>query len=99
MTTTTRTNHVIEFVTPETANEPAPWPVLVDDEGTVRSGLGEWDNAALVGFGPAGQQTVTVFREQDPASVVGMTPTFSDGNLFVWDIPVREFRAVEEVCS
>lgn len=74
--------------------KPRPWPIRLDADYKVTSGLGQDDGALLVGFGPAGQQTITVYAEQavaDPASVVGLTATFSDGNLFLWGIPVKTF--------
>lgn len=74
-------------------HDPAPWPVAVDGENTVQSGLGRDDGARLIGFGPLGAQRVTVFAEdaiQDPARVVGLAPTFADGNMFSWNMPVSE---------
>lgn len=80
--------------------KPRPYAIRMDANYKVTSGLGTDDGAHLVGFGPAGEQRITVFAEQaiaDPASVVGMTATFSDGNLFVWDIPVKSFVVTGKV--
>lgn len=81
-----------------------PWPIglaeerLPQDEQRTRwkvtSGLGPDDGAILVGFGPLTEQRVTVFPEAaaaDPASVVGLAASFSDGaGFFEWAIPVAE---------
>jgi len=71
-----------------------PWPVGVDDDNNVVSGLGRDDGAWLVGFGPLGEQHVTVLTDQaleDPARVVGLVPTFSkEGGFFEWQCVVSE---------
>lgn len=90
--------HIIEF---EGTQERMPWPVGIDHDWFAVTGLTpDLNNTSrLIGFGPAGEQKVTVFAGEaidNPKSVVGMTPTFSDGNMFLWNIPVREFRAVKQ---
>jgi hypothetical protein len=76
---------IIKFQT-EDVMQPQPWPIGVDDDGKVTSGLGPDDGAHLVGFGPRDEWTITVLRSQmTPENVVGLSPTFSDGHgLFQW---------------
>jgi hypothetical protein len=71
---------------------PKPWPVAIDGNGFVLSGLGSDDGSKLVGFGPKGAFTVTVIRkDMTPENVVGLVPTFSDGNgFFEWALEVQE---------
>lgn len=76
-----------------------PYPIHVDVDGIVRSGLGGDDGARLLGFGPRDAQKVTVPWEdalEAPESVVGLVATFGFGNVFAWDIPVAKFELVEE---
>ncbi len=89
--------HFINFQEDESGM--VPWPVGIDHDRFAVAGLGpNLDNTArLVGFGPAGEQTVTVFVDEamaDPSKVVGMTPTFSDGTLFLWNAKVKSFEAL-----
>lgn len=82
---------VIQF--DSTVDGRRPWPVGVDADGTVRSGLGPDDGAKLIGFGPLGANRVDVWPAdavEDPSSVVGLVPTFSDGNFFEWAMPIVE---------
>lgn len=79
----------------EDVHAPTPWPVGIDmSTGRVISGLGPDDGAHLVGFGPAGEQTVTVYlaaAAEDLSVLVGMTATFSkDDQLFLWNVPISE---------
>lgn len=56
-----------------------PWPVVVDDEGEIVHGRP--DARRLIGFGPAGEQRVTILTRDAltrPEDVVGLVPTFSN---------------------
>ena len=81
--------------------QPRPWAIGVDADNDVTSGLGPDDGARLIGFGTQGEQSVSVWPEdarKDPASVVGLVPTFSDGdNMFEWQHVVGELTIIEEV--
>ena len=84
---------IIQFETADDGRR--PWPVGVDPDGTVTSGLGPDDGAKLIGFGPLGENRVTVWpgdAVEDPASVVGLVATFGKGNFFEWAIPIAELR-------
>lgn len=80
--------------------EPRPWPVAVDSQGIVTSGLGPDDGATLIGFGPKGEQRITVWlvaASQKPEIVKGLVPSFSDINgkgLFEWSIPIAELTVL-----
>jgi hypothetical protein len=91
-------NTVINFKPSGNVMDPAPWPILLDENWRVLSGMGpEGDGAQLVGFGPAGEQTVEVYAWEamkHPENVEGMTPTFSDGGLFVWNLPVESITRI-----
>lgn len=87
-------------------NEPMPWPLGINDELVVTSGLGPDDGAILIGFGPRGHSRETgitrhpVDALNEPGALVGMTASFSkDGNLFEWDLPIRGIRVIEEQVS
>lgn len=71
---------------------PQPWPVRIDARGLVTSGLGDDDGACLVGFGPAGEQRVTYFADEELnlEELVGMQPTFVDpaGKMFLWRLTI-----------
>lgn len=72
------------------------WPIAVDGNNDVQSGLGPDDGARLIGFGPLGTQSVTVFPEEaidTPESVIGLVPSFSDGSgFFEWGVEIRELE-------
>jgi hypothetical protein len=79
--------------------QPQPWPVAVDlQTSLVTSGLGPDDGAFLIGFGPAGEQRITVYLAaavEKPEVVTGMTATFSkDDNLFLWNIPIADAKII-----
>lgn len=80
---------------------PRPWPVAIGADNEVLSGLGPDDGATLVGFGPAGEQTITIFPEtvrEAPEAAIGLTPTFSkDEGLFLWNQVVAEVGIGEAV--
>lgn len=67
-------------------SKPAPWPVLVDEEGKVLSGLGSDDGSQLLGFQHGDvQQVVLWFADFQvlPATAVGLVPVFSQpGGMF-----------------
>ena len=73
-----------------------PWPVQVDEQSVVTSGLGHDDGANLLGFGPLGEQRVTVYPIavwEDPSIAVGLVPSFAakDGKgPFEWQCVVSE---------
>lgn len=79
--------------------QPHPWPVGINDEDIVTSGLGDDDGAKILGFGTLGEQSVSVWIEEarrDPASVVGLAPTFSNrGGFFEWQHVVAELSVIE----
>jgi len=92
---------IIEFQH-EDVMQPRPWPVGVSADDIVTSGLGHDDGARLLGFGPLGEQNVTVSPEAartDPQSVIGLAPTFSNvgGNMFEWRYLVRELTVIEDI--
>lgn len=69
-----------------------PYPVAVDEQNNVTSGLGEDDGARLAGFSPHGKcefaLSVADVRAI-PSIAVGLSPTFSDGeNLFLWNLEI-----------
>ncbi|WP_025157233.1 hypothetical protein [Leifsonia aquatica] len=73
----------------------APWPIGIDENKRVTSGLGPDDGASLIGFGPAGSYDVTVFAEAalaNPESVVGLVATFGNGGMFSWNVPVARLE-------
>lgn len=76
-----------------------PWPIGIDADNIVKSGLGPDDGALLIGFGPFGEQSVSVMPEdarKDPATVVGMSPSFSNaGGLFSWFATISALAVVE----
>lgn len=79
----------------EDVHDPTPWPVAIDTQtGRVISGLGDDDGAYLVGFGPAGEQSVTIYlaaASEDLSVLTGMTATFSNNDaLFLWNVPIAE---------
>lgn len=68
------------------ANYQRPWPIAVDAEMVVVSGLGEDDGARLIGFQSPGVQNVILMASEwitDTSKAVGLEPVFSNGNLFV----------------
>jgi hypothetical protein len=78
---------------------PRPWPVVIDDDNQVISGLGPDDGATFVGFARKGEQRYYAsvrdigtidFQSQD------IVPVFVHHDvMFNWDIPIREIRAVD----
>lgn len=73
-------------------NGKLPYPVAIDEQNNVMSGLGEDDGARLVGFSPRGKQElahIVADVRAIPSIAVGLSPTFSDGeNLFLWDLEI-----------
>ena len=91
---------VIDFKRDDDIMVPAPWPIGLDDNNVVTSGLGHDDGAVLIGFAIEGEQTVVFFADQiadidwEQDSLV---PVFSkDNKFFNWNIPVRGIRKIEE---
>jgi hypothetical protein len=84
---------------PLEGNLVTPWPIAVDPEGDVQSGLGDDDGARIIGFGPAGEQRIEVTWQVAclaPDSVVGMSASFSDGeHFFVWKPTVARIEIKE----
>ncbi len=88
---------IIEFKHKD-VHEPRPWPVGINDDNIVTSGLGPDDGAVWIGFARKGEQAyfaATIdfldidFEKQD------IVPVFTNnGSMFNWDIPIREIRAV-----
>jgi hypothetical protein len=63
-----------------------PWPISVDADMSVMSGLGQDDGARLIGFQQPGVQSVVLMASawvQDLDAAVGLEPVFSNGYLFV----------------
>ena len=77
-------------------NGKQPYAIHVDAEDIARSGLPAEDiGARLLGFGPRGEQRVTVLTDaarDNPESVVGLVATFGFGNVWAWDIPVESLE-------
>lgn len=70
-----------------------PWPISVDANMDVMSGLGEDDGARLIGFQTPGVQSVVLMASEwitDTSKAIGLEPVFSNGNLFVMQGPVVE---------
>jgi hypothetical protein len=88
---------IIEFEH-EDVMTPRPWPVGINAEGIVTSGLGPDDGATLIGFGPKGKQEITVWliaASTNPEIVKGLVPTFSnEGGLFEWSLPIAELKVL-----
>jgi hypothetical protein len=88
---------IIEFKH-EDVMEPRPWPVGINDDNEVTSGLGNDDGAVWIGFARKGEQAYFAsttdigtldFESQD------IVPVFTNnGTMFNWDIPIREIKAV-----
>lgn len=82
-------------------NKAQPWPIAVDPDGLVQSGLGNDDGSRLLGFGPKNVQAVDVrwqVAALAPDSVIGLVPTFAapDGTgLFLWNIPIARIEIRE----
>lgn len=78
---------------------PAPWPIGIDADNKVTSGLGNDDGAILIGFAKAGEQGLTHYTEDIDAidwDAEELVPVFSkDGGFFNWNIPVRGIRKIE----
>jgi hypothetical protein len=91
---------IITFESPDVMAS-KPWPIGIDVNDNVTSGLGKDDGARLIGFGELGKQYVSVLIEDardNPESVKGLVPTFAkDGGLFEWSIPVAEFTLTEPI--
>lgn len=82
-------------------NEPAPWPVGIDERLRVTAGLGPGsDGAYLIGFSEPHTQEPSILAEaglKDPEKVVGMWPVFSrDDRFFSWGLPVRIIEVAPE---
>jgi hypothetical protein len=63
-----------------------PWPIAVNEDMTVASGLGSDDGARLIGFQVEGIQSIEVFATEwrvDLSLAVGLEPVFASGGLFV----------------
>ena len=78
--------------------EPRPWPIGINDDNIVTSGLGNDDGAVWIGFARKGEQAYFAsprdigtldFETQD------IVPVFTNnGQMFNWDIPIAEIKAV-----
>lgn len=89
---------IIEFQHTD-VHEPAPWPIGINDDNVVTSGLGHDDGAVFLGFARKGQQEyfasptdigILDFQAQD------IVPVFTNnGTMFNWDIAIRAIRAVD----
>ena len=72
-----------QYLIPQSHNDvskPTPWPVLIDEDGTVISGLGQDDGSHLLGFQKGEQQSVVLwFKDFQvlPATAVGLVPVFT----------------------
>lgn len=92
---------IIEFEHTDVMS-PRPWPVGINEQAVVTSGLGPDDGATLIGFGPKGAQEITVWlvaASEKPEIVKGLVPTFAsrDGSgLFEWSIPIAEIRFLDD---
>lgn len=79
--------------------EPKPWPVAINEENDVTSGLGTDDGARLIGFGMLGEQHVEVWPEHawaDPQLVVGLAASFATpSGMFEWALKVQSIKVVE----
>lgn len=75
-----------------------PWPIGINDDNIVTSGLGEDDGATWVGFAPLGETTFLA-PTYDLATLdfdaQNIVPVFvKDGTMFNWDIAIRAISAV-----
>jgi hypothetical protein len=89
---------IIKFES-EGLSQSHPWPVGLDENNVVTSGLGPDDGAILIGFGERGQYSIDVVAEdacKNPDSVVGLVPTFvKGGSMFEWTCIVAELTVSE----
>lgn len=74
-------------------NGKKPYPIAVEEDNKVRSGLGEDDGKSwLIGVGPRGEQSITHLSSavrKEPGLAVGLSPSFSDGDgFFLWDAEI-----------
>jgi hypothetical protein len=80
-------------------NEPRPWPIGINDDNIVTSGLGKDDGAVFIGFARKGEQKyfgsvrdiLSIDFENEDIVPVFQTST----QMFNWDIPIRGVRDVE----
>jgi hypothetical protein len=77
---------------------PRPWPVAIDDDNVVTSGLGDDDGAKFIGFARKGE-TKYFGSTRDILSIdfvnQDIVPVFQTATqMFNWDIPIRGFRHV-----
>lgn len=89
---------VITFKNPDIM-KPQPWPIYVDEENFVTSGLGEDDGATFIGFAPKGETRFrATVREFDTLNFdeEDVVPVFvKDEQMFNWNIPIKKISAVE----
>lgn len=77
--------------------QPKPWPVAINDDNKVTSGLGNDDGATWNGFARKGEMgffaAPTDFATID-FEAEDIVPVFTkDDVMFNWDIPIRAIRA------
>lgn len=87
---------VIHFVRPEDPAARHPWPVAVDGNNRVQSGLGSDDGATLMGFEKPGSHSLEVMVAdaiEKPELVLGLHPIFGgSGGMFSWALEVQQLE-------
>jgi hypothetical protein len=87
---------IIHFQPPTDRSQRYPWPVAIDGNHVVQSGLAEDDGARLVGFARPGQHSLAVSAGDGleyPDRVVGMVPIFLNaGGVFNWDLRIQSIE-------
>lgn len=75
-------------------HQPQPWPIGIDENNIVTSGLGRDDGATLIGFGVQRNYHVDVYASEireHPEKAVGLVPTFATASgMFEWSIRIKE---------
>lgn len=91
--------YVIDLKRDEDIMVPAPWPIGIDANGVVTSGLGNDDGAVLIGFAQSNVQGLEHTADEIDSidwEAQDLVPVFSkNGGFFNWQVPVRGIRKIE----
>ena len=92
---------VIDFKCDEDIMVPAPWPVGIDADNKVTSGLGNDDGAVFIGFAQPGVEGLA-YMPEDIGDIdfeaEELVPVFSNGGgFFNWNLIIRGVRVIEPV--
>lgn len=91
---------VIEFKH-EDVHQPRSWPIGINDDNIVTSGLGAHDGAVFIGFAHPGVEGLA-YTTEDIGDIdfeaEELVPVFSNGHgFFNWDVIIRGVRVIEPV--